>query len=102
MTKPNYSDNDPAGWCGNPMRGAAMGRGDCHAEDAHASRKLYLSRVRLDGGGYDKQGTYFGHGEPLYWYADTEGEVDAMIRGYSREAVKAAIVKRYPGARFFR
>ena len=80
MSAPNYGDNDPRGWCGDPSRGAALGRGDVHAIDRSAPVKLYLRRVQLDGGGYDTNGTYFGGGEPLYWYADGNGQIDAVTR----------------------
>lgn len=96
---PDYKDNDPKGWCGDPSRGAAMGRGDYHDADPELPVKLTLRRVRLNGD-YDSNGTYFGFGRPLYWYADSEGEIDAMLRADSRVQAKAEIRKRYPLARF--
>jgi hypothetical protein len=102
MSKPDYKDNDPRGWCGDPSRGAALGRADVHAIDRAASIKLYLRRVELDAGGYDRNGTYWGGGEPLYWYADGEGQVDAVIRALGRDDAKRLIRGRYPNARFFR
>lgn len=100
--RPDYSTNDPKGWCGDPSRGAALGRGDLHAVDRDAPVKLYLRRIHLDAGGYDSNGTYFGHGRPLYWYADADGNVDAMQRADSRELAKSFIRSRYPKARFYR
>jgi hypothetical protein len=68
--------------------------------------KLYLRRVRLDSGGYDSNGTYFGLGEPLWWCAcpdDAEGyEIDYMLRAPNREAAKGKVREKYPLARFFR
>lgn len=101
----DYKRHDPRGWGGNPSRGAALGR--AVYQDAPKDRpiKLYLRRVRLDSGGYDPNGTYFGHGSPLYWVSgeDAEGnEVDYMLRAYDREDAKAEVRTTYPGARFYR
>jgi hypothetical protein len=98
---PSYTDNDPRGWCGDPSRGAAMGRGSIHEAPTDSSVKLVLRRVRLDNGGYDRNGTYFGWGQPLYWYADSEGEIDAMLRADTRAQAKEQIRVKYPKARFY-
>lgn len=100
---PDYKDNDPRGWCGDMRRGAAMGRSATHTDDKSASVKLTLRQVRLDNGGYDVNGTYFGwsRGETLYWYADEEGTIDAMLRATSRKLAKADIRETYPNARFY-
>lgn len=98
---PDYSDRDPKGWCGDPKRGAAMGRGSYHADDKSQPVKLYLRRVRLDNGGYDVNGTYFGHGEPLYWVASEDSEVDFMLRAHDRKRAKEHVRTQYPQARFF-
>lgn len=98
-----YQDNDPKGWCGDPRRGAALGRHDRHAPDFEG--KLVLRRVRLDVGGYDQNGTYFGARRPgraLYWYAAEDGSIDAMADAAGREDAKGKIRVRYPRARFFR
>ena len=76
---PDYSTRDPRGWCGDPSRGAAMGRGTWEGPKDYQG-KIYLRRIRLNNGGYDSNGTYFGHGEPLYWYASEDGEIDGMLR----------------------
>lgn len=99
---PSYSDNDPRGWCGDPRRGAAMGRPTVDAEDQTAPIKLYLRRSYLDQGGYDCNGTYFGIGAPLYWCADADGTVDFMLRAHSRADAKRQVTARYPSARFWR
>lgn len=97
----SYKDNDPRGWCGNPNRGAALGRNSIHT-DKEASVKLYLRRVILDSGGYDSNGTYFGHGDPLYWYADKDGNVDAVLRARDRDQAKAKIRFSYKNAKFYK
>lgn len=102
MTGPSYRTNDPRGWCGDPSRGAAMGRPTVHDVDPGSPVKLTLRRIHLDSGGYDPNGTYFGIGEPLYWCADSEGDIDFMTRATSRDDAKARIRVLYPNARFYR
>jgi hypothetical protein len=55
--------------------------------------------VRLDSGGYDKNGTYFGSGAPLYWCSNEELTVDFMIRAEDRECARAAVLQEYPKAK---
>lgn len=99
MATPSYKSNDPKGWCGDPARGAAMGRGSLLGVP---EGRMVLRRVRLDSGGYDSNGTYFGHADPLFWYADEGGNVDAMLRAKSRAEAKAKILSEIPDAKFFR
>lgn len=98
----DYKTNDPKGWCGDPTRGAALGRPTIHDASKDFNGKLYLRRVYLNSGGYDINGTYFGFGMPLYWYADKDYNIDAMLRASSRESAKLDILKQYPTAKFFR
>ena len=63
--------------------------------------RLYLRRVYLDGGGYDDNGTYFGHGDPIYWYANKEGTLDGTLRARSRDAAKTTVLEDSPKATFF-
>jgi len=107
MGKPSYSTNDPRGWGGDPRRGAALGRSSIRAnEPSTFSGKVTLRRVYIDSGGYDPNGTYFGFGAPLYWYAaeDEDGTiiVDDMLRAHSREDAKEQVRAKYPNARFYR
>jgi hypothetical protein len=98
---PSYKTNDPVGWCGDRSRGAALGRATIHNAPKEFSGKLTLRRKYLNNGGYDENGTYFGHGAPLYWYASEDGEIDAVLRASSREDAKEQIRKMYPKARFY-
>ncbi len=100
MSAPSYKENDPKGWCGDIQRGAALGRPTVQPFETPKG-KLYLRRVYLDNGGYDTNGTYFGHGEPLYWVASEDCELDYMLRAKSRRAAKEQILEKYPDARFF-
>lgn len=106
---PNYKTNDPRGWCGDPKRGAAMGRSTI-AGDPDYSGKIVLRKVRLDSGGYDPNGTYFGwvDGHYVYWYASVDldasgvGTIDGVLRAGNRHEARAEIAERYPNARFYR
>ena len=81
-----------------------MGRGTWKG-DPEFSGKMTLRRVYLDSGGYDPNGTYFGGGAPLYWYAaePEDGEIiDGMLRATTRAKAKDEVRKMYPKARFWR
>lgn len=101
---PSYKTHDPRGWCGDPSRGAALGRTTYGAGKVPEGR-LTLRRIRLDSGGYDRNGTYFGNDLPLYWYAgiDTDGDdIDGMLRAYDRDDAKERVRKLFPTATFYR
>lgn len=56
------------GYMGDPRRGASLGRPDRPSLGAGAVvSKFYLQRVRINSGGYDSGGAYWGIGSPLYW-----------------------------------
>lgn len=95
---PDYTKHDPKGWSGDIKRGAAMGRHRYHDEPKEYKGKVYIRLVSLDKGGYDQNGTYFGSGEPLYWYANEEGSIDGMIRASERHVVEKHIRLYYPWA----
>jgi hypothetical protein len=99
---PSYQTNDPKGWCGDPKRGAALGRPTIQDAPRDVAVKLTLRCIRLNSGGYDSNGTYFGIGNKLYWYANEDGTIDAMIRAYDRHQAKLFIQTVYPRAKFFR
>jgi hypothetical protein len=98
---PSYKANDPKGWGGDPARGAALGRPTIQDAGAEFAGVLRLRRVYLDGGGYDSNGTYFGTGDPLYWAASDDGDIDYMLRAKGREEARREVLRRYPKARFF-
>lgn len=85
--------------------GASMGRG---MDIRHASKltgKVRLMRVRLDSGGYDKGGAYWGGGAPLYLAAgyDAEGgEANVYLRAHCRDTAKRFILARAPAVTFYR
>lgn len=102
---PDYKTHDPRGWCGDPSRGAALGRPT--VADGEPEGKMTLRRIRLDSGGYDPNGTYFGAVDlrydvfPLYWCADAGGNVDRMLRAPNREDAKRQVRELYPDAKFY-
>lgn len=93
--------------------GASLGR-PSHIQ-GYNGEKLHLERVKLDSGGYDKGGAYWGTGEPLFVAWDDSGEFQLFVRavpegtpwGYPnsavyRERAKRAVRKLLPDARFYR
>lgn len=69
----------------------------------HFDGKLTLHRIRINRGGYDLGGAYWGIGQPLYWwYADDAASLSGYLRAASREEAKRKIRETYPNARFYR
>lgn len=89
------------GWLGDPKRGASMGR-PSHLDLPAASPKVSLRRIRLDSGGYDSGGSYWGIGWPLYWVGSDCGSVDLWFRARDRDAAKAHVKVTVPAATFYR
>ncbi len=97
---PSYKTNDPKGWRGNPKRGAALGRSAIHDAPPDFTGMLTVRRIFLTEG-YDENGTYFGDGQPLYWYASEGGEIDDVLRaGHFKQALQL-IRERYPNVGTF-
>jgi hypothetical protein len=90
----SYDTHDPKGWCGDPSRGAALGRPAVLGEPAGT---VTVRKSPLDRQGYDRNGTYFGAGQELFWYADEEGELDAVERAADIEDVVKVLRERFPG-----
>jgi hypothetical protein len=95
-TKPDYALHDPKGWCGDPRRGAAMGRGHYLDEPDDFDGKIYIREINLSSGGYDSNGTYFGHGDPLYWVASSNCSIDYVVRAADRAIVETQVRERWP------
>jgi hypothetical protein len=93
------------GWMGDPKQGASHGRSDrVHnplGRHWPGTERLYLRRLRLDSGGYDEGGAYWGLGEPLYWATDGDGE-HVFRRAPDRTSAKRIILQQFPTARFYR
>ena len=58
--------------------------------------RVYLQRVRLNQGGYDRHGNYWGVGAPLYAYEFAGDGETRHIRAHSREDAKIRIFKLFP------
>lgn len=69
--------------------GAPMGRSECGTAP-DAARTVRLFRVRLDSGGYDDGGAYWGSGEPLFCATDGGG-FRRFVRAASRFAAMHAL-----------
>jgi hypothetical protein len=60
-----------------------------------------LHRVRLDAGGYDRDGIYWGIGLPLYFHQNYDGSVAGYLRAEDREsAIFKAEKLHQPGSWF--
>lgn len=94
--------------------GAPMGRPsyDLLPGDTNRRKPLLfrLYRVRLDAGGYDSGGAYWGIGAPLYC-AEAENPdaacaqdewIEMFFRAYGRDGAKEIVREKYPAARFYR
>lgn len=81
--------------------GAQHGRRSADPCSLDTSERLTLQRVRLDRGGYDAGGAYWGLGAPLYWCSDEAGS-SFYLRAGSRDQAKRIIRASAPGARFYR
>ena len=95
--KPSYQQPD-RGWCGDPSRGAAMGRGSDLPFDFKGA--LQIRHVPLDGD-YDPGGTYWGGPDNLYCAVSTDGRERYLRIGHPNgvtdiEAAKA----QFPNATF--
>jgi len=107
------------GWCGDPSRGAAMGWSLTPKAVDTVPVKCRLFQVRLDSGGYDPQGYYYGLGQTL-WECQPEdlpgqpeydvevanrGEIPRepfRFRAGNRREAMDVVRESYPNARFFR
>jgi len=74
------------GWCGDPERGAAMGRTSDLSHDTTVV--LRMRRVPLDEGGYDPGGTYWGTPDDLFCVFDADGAM-RYLRAGSLDEVRA-------------
>lgn len=100
MSQPTLPQD--TGWHGDRRRGASLGRVDRAPPDPHATIRFYLRRIRLDAGGYDPGGAYWGIGAPLYWASSEDSQTEFFFRARNRAAARSEVAARHPGARFFR
>lgn len=70
--------------------GAPMGRRSGTMVNLDTAERLQLFQIRLDSGGYDAGGAYWGHHQRLYCAMDQHGET-VFFRARDRDAAKAHI-----------
>lgn len=80
--------------------GAPMGRLDAHPS-CFEDQKCYLVCIRLNAGGYDRGGAYWGSGAPLYALGTQDGEW-TYFRAHGRKDAKDKAREMFPDVRFFR
>ena len=110
MSKQNHARPLPrqSGYMSDPVRGARLGRPTTDPNTVPlVPFRFYLRRVRLDHGGYDEGGAYWGTGAPLYRFETGEGPDDltawptGFLRARDRQDAKAKLRADYPAARFY-
>lgn len=84
----------------NATYGAPMGRPSRFNLDTDAG-PLYLRRVPINSGGYDRGGAYWGLGAPLFCAMDQHGAT-RYLRARNRDAAKRDLCADYDGVRFYR
>lgn len=80
--------------------GAPMGRPTLTETSGAIPGKCRLFRVRLNSGGYDDGGAYWGFSSPLYC-CDGDGFTD-YCRADDRDHAKDIMAHRHPGITFYR
>jgi hypothetical protein len=80
--------------------GAPMGRSSSPLSDA--PRTVRVFRVRLDSGGYDDGGAYWGHGQPIYCAEGIEGgrqfvRADSRLQAIAELSIPAQSLKTTKG-----
>lgn len=84
----------------NSQYGAPMGRRDKPRGEFYG--KVSLRRIRINSGGYDSGGAYWGIGAPLFWACCEDGEYAEFFRAPNRDAAKDHVKLKYPEAKFYR
>lgn len=70
-----------------------------------APHKFSLQKIKLDRGGYDSGGAYWGFrhpGESLYWAVNENETVERWFDAKSRDDAKRILREEFPNCTFFR
>lgn len=107
-----YAEAKRRGWSEDPLvlaeekgRQAAGRRRD--PKRYYPSRKslyrhaYHVEHVRLDRGGYDKRGRYYGHGEKLYRVTSDDGSFDEFVRAPNAKAAKDRAFRKRAGSHYY-
>lgn len=71
----------------NCRYGSPLGRVSwCKAGTSPKPSDIRSQRIRLDSGGYDEGGAYWGHGSPMYYVTDVGETFEFFARERSRGA----------------
>ncbi len=112
MLKPDLTNGHPYCTLADGQRvctGARLGRGTRAESNATGPEavKVTLQRVRINQGGYDSGGAYWGLGAPLYWACvkypndPARQSVDMWFRAPDRSGAKDHVRAQFPQARFY-
>lgn len=91
--------------------GAPMGRADQPNEYSgyraipNMAHKFTLQKVRIDSGGYDSGGAYWGRrmsGWSLYWAMNENETIERFFDAKSREHAREIIRREFPNCTFYR
>ncbi len=84
--------------------GSQMGRCNILPENTTVPVKLQMQKLRLDSGGYDRWGAYWGRGRYSNMYCAWSGEEGCrvFVRAITRQEAKLKVRTFLPNARFYR
>lgn len=81
--------------------GSMTGRANHYpAWEESDSLKLRMVKLRINSGGYDEGGAYFGQGNPIYWTFD-DNDTSIFFRAKNRLDAKRIIRQTLPNAKFY-
>lgn len=66
------------------------------------SGKVSLRKIRINQGGYDDGGAYWGIGSQLWNASNDDLSVNLWFRARTRDAAKDQVLVKFPAARFYR
>ncbi len=72
-------------------RGSALQRR--YGRAAAMTKRFTVTRIRLNSGGYDSRGRYFGTGAPLFSVMDNETERETEVRASSAKAAREKVME---------
>jgi hypothetical protein len=81
---------------------AALQKQITRIEAGEDSNKFYVARVRLDSGGYDSGGAYWGTPNDVFRYESEDGATYGTMRANSLHAARAQVSELFPGAEFLK
>jgi hypothetical protein len=75
-----------------------MGRGEVKVENPlEFDKPIVVAAIKLTGG-YDRLGTYWGDGMPLWWFTGGDGECEGHLRQFRVDVVVEELRARFPKA----